>query len=491
MATLKTKLLLRNDTTANWLNNSSVILSKGEVGIEWTTDGSPKIKIGNGFSTWAELSYFGGTFAVEGEGNTIIDASYNIETGALTLTKGNRLIGSDLTADTILLGNGDYNVKTSNKTIVSTLGADDTTIPTSKAVQDAIDDLNTGVASIVVNDDDIVVGTVDSASGNITIDLQHATKGPNTTGDTTKGATADVTINENNLTGSIKIPKVTVDKYGHAIGLTEQTLDITIPAVPELVIEDKAVTDTADLVYAVSNLVEDGHTITPTYTGLPTKSYVDTQIATVTNAAMVMRGTLGTAEAGATVQELPVADASTVGYAYKVITAATYASHNAKVGDVLVCYQPATDSYDWMLIPSGDDIEDTWRAIQVNGAEILGPGITTKPLNLEAGDNITLSNNEGTVTISAASHGVVDADNNGLAPSMGVVSNTFLTRVGNDANPTWNSIFVIDGGQAGTTDWGSLEAADYILEPNTYGTTVITNKPVTEEENELGTTVII
>ena len=55
MATLKTKILHRNDTTANWTSNNP-ILSKGEFGIEWVTsgtssvEGSCKIKIGDGFT---------------------------------------------------------------------------------------------------------------------------------------------------------------------------------------------------------------------------------------------------------------------------------------------------------------------------------------------------------------------------------------------------------------------------------------------------------
>ena len=138
MATLKTKLYLRNDTTANWTANATVVLGKGEVGIEWTESGAPKIKIGDGATAWSALPYYGGSFTVTGTGNTIVDASYDSATGVLTLTKGNRLTGSGLTADTILLGNGSYAVKTSGKTIVTTLGNDNNTVPTSKAVKDAI-----------------------------------------------------------------------------------------------------------------------------------------------------------------------------------------------------------------------------------------------------------------------------------------------------------------------------------------------------------------
>lgn len=47
--------------------------------------------------------------------------------------------GSDLTADTIILGNGSRKIKTSSKKITTTLGNDDATLPTSKAVKTAVD----------------------------------------------------------------------------------------------------------------------------------------------------------------------------------------------------------------------------------------------------------------------------------------------------------------------------------------------------------------
>jgi hypothetical protein len=53
MATLNTTIILRNDLTANWLANSSVILKRGEVGIEFLADGKVKMKIGDGEKTWA------------------------------------------------------------------------------------------------------------------------------------------------------------------------------------------------------------------------------------------------------------------------------------------------------------------------------------------------------------------------------------------------------------------------------------------------------
>lgn len=60
MAQLNTRIVLRNDSTANWLTGKDQVLLKGEVGIEFLTNGKVKMKIGDGTTTWEELSYFGG-----------------------------------------------------------------------------------------------------------------------------------------------------------------------------------------------------------------------------------------------------------------------------------------------------------------------------------------------------------------------------------------------------------------------------------------------
>ena len=60
MAELRTRIVLRNDSTANWLTNESVVLLKGEVGIEFLADGKVKMKVGDGTLSWSQLPYFGG-----------------------------------------------------------------------------------------------------------------------------------------------------------------------------------------------------------------------------------------------------------------------------------------------------------------------------------------------------------------------------------------------------------------------------------------------
>lgn len=54
--TLKTRILICNDTTANWATSAKVLL-KGEMAIEFATDGTPKIKVGDGTNTFAALPY--------------------------------------------------------------------------------------------------------------------------------------------------------------------------------------------------------------------------------------------------------------------------------------------------------------------------------------------------------------------------------------------------------------------------------------------------
>lgn len=56
---LNTRISLANDTTAN-LTASTKVWLKGEIIVEFTTDGKKKIKIGDGVHTWKELDYFAG-----------------------------------------------------------------------------------------------------------------------------------------------------------------------------------------------------------------------------------------------------------------------------------------------------------------------------------------------------------------------------------------------------------------------------------------------
>ena len=85
------------------------------------------------------------------------------------------------------------------------------------------------IITATAKNDGVVVLTGTSGTNAVTYEATHAKKGPNTTANTVKGPAEDVSISGAGKSGSIVIPKVTVDAYGHTTGLTEQTLTITLP----------------------------------------------------------------------------------------------------------------------------------------------------------------------------------------------------------------------------------------------------------------------
>ena len=112
-----------------------------------------------------------------------------------------------------------------------------------------------------------------------------------------------------------------------------------------------------------------------TSTNLPTTaavaSYVDTAIEGLPE-PMVFKGSLGT---GGTITTLPTASSSNEGWTYKVITAGTYASQAADVGDTFI-----SDGSDWVLIPSGDEPSGTVTSVGISNGGLIsvsGSPITT------------------------------------------------------------------------------------------------------------------
>ena len=51
-----------------------------------------------------------------------------------------------------------------------------------------------------------------------------------------------------------------------------------------------------------------------------------------------------------------------------------------------------------------DGNSNTWRKVQLNGTDKLGTGTSTKPLNIKAGDNMTITESSGTFTFSASKY---------------------------------------------------------------------------------------
>ena len=95
---------------------------------------------------------------------------------------------------------------------------------------------------------------------------------------------------------------------------------------------------------------------------------------------MVFKGTLGT---NGTITSLPTAAAANEGWTYKVITAGTYASQAAKIGDLFI----STGS-EWTWVPSGDEPSGTVTNVAISNGG--GIGISGSPIT--SSGTITLTN---------------------------------------------------------------------------------------------------
>lgn len=107
-----------------------------------TNDGYYYIFLGRAYSTYQiilytehPVYYHNGTEVVE-----LLNPKQKAGIEDL-MSEVDTVTGDSLTANNIILGNGSSAIKSSGKTIATTLGTDDTTVPTSKAVKDAIDAL--------------------------------------------------------------------------------------------------------------------------------------------------------------------------------------------------------------------------------------------------------------------------------------------------------------------------------------------------------------
>lgn len=105
---------------------------------------------------------------------------------------------------------------------------------------------------------------------------------------------------------------------------------------------------------------------------------------------MVFKGSLGT---GGTITALPVNGSATIGDTYKVITAGTYASKSAKVGDTFICLTKTSSANTWELIPSGDEPSGTVTSVKLANATNGGLTISgTNPVTTSGTINVGHTN---------------------------------------------------------------------------------------------------
>ena len=142
---------------------------------------------------------------------------------------------------------------------------------------------------------------------------------------------------------------------------------------PQTYSHDTVYVDTTGVLYSGSKKVA-------------TEEYVTNTFST----AMVFKGTLGT---GGTITALPTAATTTIGDTYKVITAGTYASIVAKVGDVFIC----SDAPAWVLVPSGDEPSGTVTNVATGDGLTGGPVTSTGTISHAVPTNAATTNSKTSV----------------------------------------------------------------------------------------------
>ena len=193
----------------------------------------------------------------------------------------------------------------------------------------------------------------------------------------TTGSTATATAETGEK--STFVTEVTIDGLGHVAGV--KTAEIDIPDSPSITIVDKTNTDDDNTVYAVTNLEESGtlnHTITPTYTAIPTQKYVDEKIAATVAGAVDYLGVVNnTNELSAAAEE------ATHGDFVRVATA--FDSYH--IGDLLIYHKPEEAG------------TATWVVIHGEEGDIV---------EVEAGNGLTGGGSSGKVTLGIAEKGVTE-----------------------------------------------------------------------------------
>ena len=238
------------------------------------------------------------------------------------------------------------------------------------------------IPDITASDDDVVILTAEGHA----VSAAHAKKGPE--GGATKGAAADAEIKAFGGSIEFKVPNVTVDEYGHTTALDEKTIKVSIPNAPADNDTKTSVESGDDYIVVDGSLTENASNV---FTVKINEATLKALIGSETTAAMEFKG--ATASLPENAQK---------GDIYKV--SATFivdAENNAEsdeadpsgfiteVGDSIV----AEGNGKWYLIPSGDDIEDTWRPVtNVDNDSILTFSAGSKlAVEVKADGSITYS----------------------------------------------------------------------------------------------------
>ena len=470
--TLNTRLVLRNDTSANWGTNGTKVLLKGEPIIVW--DGTtPKIKIGDGTQTVADLPWafinssdaqslitteigklgWVKNVTITGDGNGLATATYS--GGILTITKGNFLTAhQDISGkvdkiNTTAKGSGFY------KFAYNAQGQVTSSTPVTKS-----DITSLGIPAQDTNTTYIFSGA--SVSGGANLTLTPSTGDANNIGILGSGATT-VSFAEGKITISSTDTNTT---YTFGEGSTNGAFTVTPSGGSSQSVkihglksaaytESSAYATAAQGTLATNAMPKAGGTFTgapiwataPTADGhLANKKYVDDTIASKVASVFKFKGTKPTFEdlpkTGNVEGDVWHVEADHVEYVWATVDGALSPSWEALGGTIdLTGYALKTDLKS-LTFKSGDT------------TAVYSP-LTAKEFTFTAGSNVSLALASTGLTISATDTKLTNVANSTGKVFTGVSNGTTITTTNVGA-------LVLTGFAASTADTGALAATDTI-----------------------------
>ena len=226
-------------------------------------------------------------------------------------------------------------------------------------------------------------------------------------------------------------------------------------------------------------------TYNATGTDVTTGKAVAAALATLPE-PMVFKGSLGT---GGTITTLPTASSSNKGYVYKVITAGTYASQSAKVGDTFI-----SDGSAWVLIPSGDEPSGTVTNVAVangGGLTVSGSPITSSgTITVGHSNSVTAKTSSSLKKFTYDAYGHVTGSSElSTAESNALASGIDSTKV-EQISTNENNISLLGGGGRNVFKYtnlsGSNNEVSYVT--NSNGSITVTVASTTAANRELALT---
>lgn len=470
--TLNTRLVLRNDTSANWGTNGTKVLLKGEPIIVWEGT-TPKIKIGDGTQTvadlpWAfinssdaqslittEISKLGWVknVTITGTGNGLANATYS--GGTLTITKG-----TFLTAHQDISGKVDkINIPTKESGFYKFAYNAQGQVTSSAAVTKA-DITALGIPDSDTNTTYTFAGSAISGGANLT--LTPSSGSANTVSLSGSGATT-VSFADGKITISSTDNNTT---YTFAEGTTNGAFSVTpssgtAQSVKIHGLGSAAYTDSskyataAQGTLATNAMPKAGGTFTgaPIWATVPTadghlanKKYVDDTIASKVASVFKFKGTKPTFEdlpkTGNVEGDVWHVEADHIEYVWATVDGALSPSWEALGGTIdLNGYALKTDLKS-LTFKSGET------------TAVYSP-LTAKEFTFTAGSNVTLALASTGLTISATDTKLTNVTNSTGKVFTGVTNGTTVSTTDVGA-------LVLTGFAASTSDTGALAATDTI-----------------------------